>query len=86
MSEPNKERMAGVNTDKEIWRKIPDDYYSPSIHVTEHGDIGINIGGHVLVASVEEWFRAGQIVFCINDDPKKWKKHRKFLRWVNKNY
>lgn len=46
------------NTDIEIWRKIPDDYYSPAIHVTEHGDIGINIGGHVLVAPVEQWFDA----------------------------
>ncbi len=45
-----------INTDKEIWRRIPGDCYSPSIHVTEHGAIGINIGGRVKVAPLEEWF------------------------------
>ena len=82
MSEP----CAGINTDKEIWRKIPGDYYSPSIHVTEWGDIGINVGGHVLVASTEAWHRAGRVVLCVNDDPKQYKKHGRFLRWINKNY
>jgi hypothetical protein len=86
MSELNKERMAGINTDKEIWRKIPDDYYSPSMYVTEHGDIGINVGGHVLVAPIEQWHRAGAVIFCIHNNPKKRKKHVRFLRWVNKNY
>ena len=50
-----------VNTDKEIWRKIPGDCYSPSIHVTEGGGIGINVGGHVKVAPVEEWFKLFQL-------------------------
>lgn len=48
------------NTDKEIWRRIPDDYYSPSIHVTQQGGIGINVGGFVVVKSIEEWFAAGR--------------------------
>ena len=52
----NEERRACANTDKEIWRKIPDDYYSPSIHVTKDGAVGINVGGRVIVASVEKWF------------------------------
>ena len=43
------------NTDRELWRKTPDDYYSPSIHVTEGGGIGITIGGFVIVKSVEWW-------------------------------
>jgi len=47
-----------LNTDKEIWRKIPDDFYSPSIHVTESGGIGINVGGLVYVAPVEKWHSA----------------------------
>ena len=50
---------ACLNTDKEIWRKIPGDLYSPSIHVTEFGGIGINVGGYVLVAPVEKWHEAG---------------------------
>ena len=49
---------AAKNTDIEIWRKVEDDYYSPSIHVTESGSIGINVDGSVIVAPVEEWFKA----------------------------
>jgi len=56
-----------LNTDKEIWRKIPGDYYSPSIHVTEFGGIGINVGGHVLVAPVEKWYEAGVEHFTVPD-------------------
>lgn len=46
-----------INTDKELWREIEDDYYSPSIHVTEHGGIGINVGGCVAVKPVREWHK-----------------------------
>jgi hypothetical protein len=46
------------NTDREIWRKVSDDYYSPSIHVTFDGRIGINVGGRVIVATIEKWHRA----------------------------
>ena len=48
-----------INTDKHLWRKIEEDYYSPSIHVTEDGNIGINVGGHVIIKSIEEWFKLG---------------------------
>lgn len=51
------EAESAQNTDKEIWRKIPDDYYSPSIYVTQSGQIGMNVGGHVIIASVEEWHK-----------------------------
>ncbi len=61
------EGMAAINTDKEIWRKIPDDYYSPSIHVTESGGIGINVGGYVLVAPIERWFQAGIEAFTVKE-------------------
>ena len=43
------------NTDRELWRKIPGDYYSPSIHVTEDGSIGINVAGLVFVRTIEQW-------------------------------
>lgn len=43
------------NTDRELWRLDPDDYYSPSIHVTESGGIGIDVGGTVIVRPAEEW-------------------------------
>ena len=58
--EPIKEKENGcLNTDKNIWRKIKDDYYSPSIHVTKEGNIGINVGGTVIVKPIEEWFLLG---------------------------
>jgi len=47
--------QAGKNTDKEIWRKVEGDYYSPSIHVTESGGIGIDVGGIVIVKPIEDW-------------------------------
>ena len=56
-----------LNTDKELWRKVPDDYYSPSIHVTEFGDIGIDVGGYVLVAPIEAWHKAGIEAFTVPD-------------------
>jgi len=43
------------NTDRELWRERPDDYYADSIHVTERGVIGINCGGLVFVKPVREW-------------------------------
>lgn len=49
------------NTDKEIWRECSEDYYSPSIHITETNGIGINIGGHVIVKSVYEWFNLAKL-------------------------
>ena len=50
------------NTDREIWRETEGDYYSPSIHVTEAGGIGINVGGYVFVKSVQEWHKCqGQL-------------------------
>jgi len=66
---------ACVNTDVELWRKKKDDYYSPSIHVTEFDGIGINVGGHVLVAPVEKWHDAGNKIFTVNPNLPNWK-HR----------
>lgn len=45
------------NTDREIWRETLDDFYSPSMHVTASGSIGINVGGHVIVMPVREWHK-----------------------------
>lgn len=49
------EHRAFANTDRELWRERPGDFYSPSIHVTEHGGIGINVGGRVIVMSLKHW-------------------------------
>jgi hypothetical protein len=43
------------NTDRELWREIPDDYYAPSLHVTVGGGIGMNVGGFVIVLPIREW-------------------------------
>ncbi len=43
------------NTDREIYREKDGDYFSPSIHVTENGGIGINVGGTVIVKSIKQW-------------------------------
>lgn len=45
------------NTDTELWRERPDDYYAHSIHVTNEGSIGINVGGYVIVQPLEDWHR-----------------------------
>jgi len=68
------ENMLAANTDKEIWRRVPDDYYSPSIHVTENGDIGINVGGYVLVAPIEKWHKAGEKTFTVKWPLQGWEK------------
>jgi hypothetical protein len=53
-SVPNAERVY-LNTDRELWRETEGDYYSPSIHVTQSGLIGINVGGWVAVRSLQDW-------------------------------
>lgn len=55
------DELASKNTDVEIWRKEPDNYYSPAIHKTIDGAIGINVGGSVIVMSVEDWHKAAKI-------------------------
>lgn len=47
--------QACINTDRELWRERKDDHYASSIHVTEHGGIGMNVGGYVIVMPIEKW-------------------------------
>ena len=53
------DEIAVTNTDRELWREPTDqsgmEYYQPSIHVTERGGIGINVGGLVIVKSLRQW-------------------------------
>jgi hypothetical protein len=56
------DEIAYVNTDREIWRDVQNnpfkhagDYYADSIHVTEQGGIGINVGGTVYVLPLRKW-------------------------------
>lgn len=54
--------MDAKNTDRELWRERADDYYTPSIHVTQDGAIGINVGGSVIVQSLADWHAAARRV------------------------
>lgn len=64
---------AKQNTDREIWREKPGDYYSDSIHVTEYGGIGMSYKGRVLVAPLKMWFDAADKYLCVNPNLKRWK-------------
>lgn len=48
---------AKKNTDRELFRDEPKDYYAASLFVTETGGIGINVGGTVYVKPIREWWR-----------------------------
>lgn len=48
--------MTVKNTDVEIFREIPDDYYSPSLwHTEDRKDIGMNSGGKCAVRPIKDW-------------------------------
>lgn len=59
----NNSSMPVVNTDRVLWRKNPDDAYSPRILVTLDGMIGIDVGGLVVVLNVEQWHQAAREFF-----------------------
>lgn len=56
----NENTSTAENTDRQLWRAdgiMPGD--GPSIHVTKDGGIGINVGGLVIVKTVEAWHALG---------------------------
>ena len=55
---------AGQNTDRELWREAPGDYYANSIHVTTGGGIGINVGGMVHVKPLKDWHALAERAAC----------------------
>jgi hypothetical protein len=50
---------AAQNTDKELWRES-EDAYSPSMHVTTEGGIGISVGGTTHVKDVRRWHQLAE--------------------------
>jgi hypothetical protein len=74
------ENEPAQNTNTEVWREIPGDYYSSSIHVTDQNDIGINCGGHVIVAPVKTWHNLGEKFLCVNLSLPEWR--RKLAMWL----
>ena len=70
------------NNDTELWRERPNDYYADSIHVTEHGGIGMNCGGHVIVARIRRWHWAADMLLCVNPKLPTWR--YKLALWLLK--
>lgn len=58
--------MPCENTDRQLWSRN-NNSFSPSIHVTKEGNIGINVGGHVIVMPVEMWHRCGKLRSALQD-------------------
>lgn len=52
MAEPT-----AVSNDRELWREPNPELGACSIHVTETGGIGIDVGGSVIVKSLREWHK-----------------------------
>lgn len=73
------------NTDRELWRDQSPfiqgrDYYADSIHVTQSGGIGINCGGHVIVAPLRSWWEAGELYLCVDPALPRWR--QKLSKWL----
>jgi hypothetical protein len=52
MSEENQPKQ---NTDIELWRERPGDYYADSVFLTKGGGIGMKCGGNVIVRTPRRW-------------------------------
>lgn len=55
--DPRAETDEAKNTDRELWRERDGDYYAASLHVTEGGGIGMDVGGLVIVRPIRDWHR-----------------------------
>lgn len=53
----SEEEKAALNTDRDLWREPPGDYYANRLFLTEGGGIGMDVGGHCIVKPIKEWFR-----------------------------
>lgn len=65
-----KDLRGALNTDKRIWAKEENNYYSPSIWVTKEGAIVIKVGGNCVVKSVEEWHKLA--LLSVPVEPIEW--------------
>jgi hypothetical protein len=84
-----RENEACQNTDKEIWRERPDDYYADSIHVTIGGGIGLNCGGTVIVLPIRTWHCLAALSTAGSDCPALpllSANNNEILAWFTQNY
>lgn len=65
--------QASQNTDREVWRETPGDFYSNSVHLTATGGLGINVGGTVYVKPPAEWHRLASGARSTAAQPAGWK-------------
>lgn len=65
--------LASNNTDREIWRERPGEFYGTSMHVTKDKAIGINKGGLVIVATAERWHVCGKTLLTVDPDLPQWR-------------
>ena len=61
LAEIRQEAHAAQNTDRQLWRES-DNAFASSLHVTEAGGIGMNVGGLVIVLSIEKWHALPRIL------------------------
>jgi hypothetical protein len=66
------------NTDRELFREVEGDYYSPSLHVTIDGLVGINVGGYVYVMSLREWHKRAESFIMTDHEIWKWLEDQKY--------
>lgn len=57
MMDDAEEAVGCINTDRELWRERPGDFYADSLFVTESGGIGMNVGGHCIVKPIRDWHK-----------------------------
>lgn len=56
--QPSQLTNAANNTDLELWRTTPDDYYSKhKLFLTENGMLGLCEHGHCISMPPEDWFK-----------------------------
>jgi len=61
-------REANKNTDKELWREVKGDYFSPSIHIAWGNGVGMNVGGRVIVMPIRKWHKLAEQVLEAGDE------------------
>lgn len=71
------------NTDKRIWKKVPGDAFSPSIHITAENGVGMDVGGHVIVAPIEIWHEAMRLMMSSKLLP--WYQRKMIIWLLNKS-
>ena len=63
------EPKACENTDRELWREVPGNYYSAKLFITANGTVGIDVDGLVIVRPIRSWHALAQAEEAIRPLP-----------------